>query len=140
MRHGLSIAAVLILQLMGANAMAAQLDDVRWQQRVLLLFGDSKETQKQWNRFAGDVQALRERQLLVMTLDDDVQVLAGRAPEPLPETRDLQRLYNVAPGTPFVAVLIGLDGGEKWRSVEPFVPERLIGIIDAMPMRRAGSK
>lgn len=36
----------------------------------------------------------------------------------------------------FTAVLVGKDGGEKFRSAEPVLPEKLFDLIDAMPMRR----
>jgi hypothetical protein len=36
----------------------------------------------------------------------------------------------------FAAVLVGRDGGEKFRSSEPVPVEKLFGLIDAMPMRR----
>lgn len=36
----------------------------------------------------------------------------------------------------FAAVLVGKDGGEKFRSEEPVPAEKLFGLIDAMPMRR----
>ena len=36
----------------------------------------------------------------------------------------------------FAAVLVGRDGGEKFRSSEPVPAEKLFGLIDAMPMRR----
>ncbi len=36
----------------------------------------------------------------------------------------------------FAAVIVGRDGGEKFRSSEPVPAERLFGLIDAMPMRR----
>ena len=39
-------------------------------------------------------------------------------------------------GGAFVAVLVGRDGGEKFRSAEPVPPEKLFDLIDAMPMRR----
>ena len=36
----------------------------------------------------------------------------------------------------FAAVLVGRDGGEKFRSSEPVPAEKLFGLIDAMPMRQ----
>jgi hypothetical protein len=39
-------------------------------------------------------------------------------------------------GGAFVAVLVGRDGGEKFRSAEPVPPEKLFDLIDAMPMRQ----
>ena len=36
----------------------------------------------------------------------------------------------------FAAILVGKDGGEKHRSVEPISPQTLFDLIDAMPMRQ----
>lgn len=36
----------------------------------------------------------------------------------------------------FVAILVGKDGGEKYRSADPIAPQTLFDLIDAMPMRR----
>ena len=46
-----------------------------------------------------------------------------------------RREYNVQRGT-FAAILVGKDGGEKFRSGEPVRPEILFDLIDAMPMRQ----
>lgn len=43
--------------------------------------------------------------------------------------------YDAKTGT-FAAVLVGKDGGEKFRSDEPVRPEDLFDLIDDMPMRR----
>ena len=36
----------------------------------------------------------------------------------------------------FSVKLIGLDSGEKYRSMEPLTCEKLFALIDAMPMRK----
>lgn len=48
------------------------------------------------------------------------------------ETRDR---YGIVGGS-FMVVLVGRDGGEKFRSDEPVPAEALFARIDAMPMRR----
>ena len=48
---------------------------------------------------------------------------------------DLRRRYRVTT-TGFEAILVGKDGGAKHRSPTPITAERLITLIDAMPMRR----
>ena len=40
----------------------------------------------------------------------------------------------------FTVVLIGKDGGEKFRDHQPISVQHLFGLIDAMPMRRAEIK
>ena len=52
---------------------------------------------------------------------------------------DLRRRYHVT--TPdFEAILIGKDGGAKYRAPTPIPAEKLIALIDAMPMRRQEMK
>ncbi len=46
-----------------------------------------------------------------------------------------RRRFGVGEGA-FAIVLVGRDGGEKFRSPEPIPAERLFDLIDAMPMRR----
>lgn len=51
------------------------------------------------------------------------------------ESAAARRRFSVEEGV-FAAVLVGRDGGEKFRSAEPVPPEKLFDLIDAMPMRR----
>lgn len=45
--------------------------------------------------------------------------------------------YKVAPDTPFTLILVGKDGGEKYRSEKPAPAAELFALIDAMPMRQS---
>jgi hypothetical protein len=44
------------------------------------------------------------------------------------------RQFNVQ--QKFTAILVGKDGGEKWRRQGLFTPKELFSVIDQMPMRR----
>lgn len=44
--------------------------------------------------------------------------------------------YNVTPDQ-FTLLLIGKDGGEKFRSAKPVEIETIFRLIDSMPMRQA---
>ena len=46
-----------------------------------------------------------------------------------------RRRFHIHPND-FTVLLLGKDGGEKFRSHTPITMERLTQIIDAMPMRR----
>ncbi len=95
----------------------------------------------------------RSRVLLVLTATDDTRMAeqarilaadrAGTAERDLvlvePSVTDQQRLrrrYDVAPDA-FAVLLIGKDGGVKFRSAEPLTAKALFDTIDAMPMRQA---
>lgn len=100
------------------------LDQYRWQNRVILLFTTDQEAttyRKQVEALNADPGALRDRDLVVHTVTKKDEVLWRR--------------YS-ADGAPFRCMLLGKDGGVKLNETE-FVPSRRIfTTIDAMPMRR----
>ncbi|MBB3949791.1 DUF4174 domain-containing protein [Aureimonas jatrophae] len=140
MRRALFIAVLGILSIWGGSAMANPLAAVRWEQRVLLLFGREPAIQEQMGKLAIDENGLIERRLLVLSVDATVETFAGQPPAMLPSATDLRRQFGVDADSFYTAVLVGLDGGEKWRSTEITAPETIFAVIDAMPMRRAGSE
>lgn len=52
-----------------------------------------------------------------------------------PDGDAVREQYGIERGT-FAVILIGKDGGEKFRSEEPVGPKVFFDRIDAMPMRR----
>ncbi len=96
-----------------------------WQSRVLLLFAPDKDDpalMRQWGLLAGAGAAMGERDLV------PVEVIG-------PGDQALRRRFGADAGH-FRAVLVGKDGGAKLSSAEPLPVDRLIEVIDAMPMRR----
>lgn len=75
--------------------------------------------------------------------DRDVLVIALPYKDPSPSEVSLsaadaqaaRRRFHVAPED-FTAILLGKDGGEKYRSTKPISFEKLKATIDAMPMRK----
>ena len=111
----------LLLTTLGFFAMntQAQFSD----KRKLLLFGDPQNAmvQQQAALLNKEAAGLRERDMQV------VQATGKKA---------LYQKYKVAAADPFVLVLVGKDGGEKFRTQKPVPAEELFGIVDAMPMRQ----
>ncbi len=113
--------------------LASELSDLRWKNRVVIVFGADSDPVviKQLALWKSAEPGFRERELVVIRANDssDPDELARRFRQPLNR---------------FTVVLIGKDGGEKFRNDQPVPPERLFEIIDAMPMRqseiRAGQK
>ena len=102
---------------------AQNLDSVRWENRVLLIFSpdsSSKPYQEQLEIALLHHAAFAERDLVCVRAVSE----------------NLRKKYAVSPKD-FAAVLIGKDGGEKFRSQIPISAAQLLSIIDAMPMRRA---
>lgn len=109
-----------ILSLFTMHATHAQFSD----KRQLLIFGaaQSAPVKQQLAQLDKEAKGLQERDLQV--------VLAA-------EKQALYKKYKVGDAEPFVLVLVGKDGGEKFRSLKPATTAQLFGIIDAMPMRQS---
>ncbi|MFC0408148.1 DUF4174 domain-containing protein [Roseomonas elaeocarpi] len=146
-RLSLAIASVLAAALLlvpKRRAMAAELDGYRWRSRVLLLFADGENSALKRQRELLDVArpSLRERDMAVLAVVGNGPVEALFGPEatapgtPAPDAAALRRSFGVPAPSPFAALLIGKDGGVKWRAERPAEPEELFALIDTMPMRR----
>jgi hypothetical protein len=119
-------------------AISQDLDNHRWQDRVLLLFtNDIKNPEyiRQMDSLRQQPEELYKRKLLVYSLSEN------RYAKGLPPGRWIeggtQDIRTKKTQTGFRLVLIGLDGGVKMDE-DTFVPLRTIWkLIDGMPMRRA---
>ncbi len=93
--------------------------------RRILIFGkDLSQAKTQLNWLTKDSIGIAERDI------DIIQVKEGS---------NLLSQYGVT-SNQFTIILIGKDGGEKFRSLKPETTETLFAIIDAMPMRRSEMK
>ncbi len=119
---------------------------LRHEYRPLLVFAPAEDEQVREQRklLASREKDLKERQVVVVTSilthqsaggdesklrkEDVVQLEAG-------EEAAARRRFHVSEGD-FTVILIGKDGGEKLRSRTPVTMEKLIKVIDAMPMRQ----
>lgn len=99
---------------------AQKLSDYRWENRIILIFGNDQQTVSKQNEvFYAKKKDLEER---------DLRVFIN------PETKEMQKIRHE---TGFEVILIGKDGGVKKRKTELITTEELFGIIDAMPMRQS---
>lgn len=103
--------------------------------RVLLIFSAADEPRLETQRTllaAAAPGELTERDLVVVHVlpDGKAEVLLGKG-SPSDAAPSMRR----GPKTAFSVVLVGKDGGAKWRDDRPIGPGELFGLIDAMPMR-----
>ncbi len=102
------------------------LEQLRWHNRVLLLFADdptTPELQKQKAVLEKAADGLAER-------DVEVYRITGS----LPQNTTLRLKFGI--DKPFAVVLIGKDGGRKLRATKPVNASELFALIDNMPMRK----
>ena len=91
--------------------------------RMVLIFGNNTTlVQRQLALLQKDSSGLAERDLIVK------QVKPGDY---------LYESYQIKPDEPFTVILIGKDGGEKYRSNSILTANRLFAMVDAMPMRQS---
>ncbi len=110
-----------ILLLLVGYAHAQDLGELRWQNRVILLFGDAKtEGYLEQNRlFENNQKALDDRDVLIWKGTDQIR-------------KELQ-LHKDFKGI----VLVGKDGSVKLKKRFTVRPKTIWARIDGMPMRRA---
>lgn len=120
------------------TAVADTIEVLRWQKRIVLIFAaDRSALETQAALFREDEAGLPERDLLVLAVTgDDMSAIYGRPPA-AEDAASLRRRYDVSPDG-FTALLIGKDGGVKWRTNAPMTTDALFARIDAMPMRQSG--
>lgn len=92
------------------------LDDLRWQARPVVVLGPAPQVAAQIAALQPRAGALAERDVVLLT-DGPGAVAFGD-------------------GTGFQVLLIGKDGGVKLRDRRPITADRIIALIDTMPMRR----
>jgi len=123
---------ILALSLLMAPTVMADhsLKSYQWQKRIILLFADTP--------MQGDYTAQQT------ILDNNAHSLAARDLVVIPVMKndkgneDLIAEYKPKQG--FTFVLIGKDGGEKYRANSAVSIEQIENIIDSMPMRQQEMK
>lgn len=110
----------------------------KWRNRLLLVFAPSAfedEYREQLRQFQDLESALQNRDLLIGEFFEGEPRQFGQDPVSSEEESGLRHAFGVPDGR-FTVVLVGKDGGEKFRSHEPVTPQDIFDRIDAMPMRR----
>ncbi len=98
---------------------------IRDNKRLVYLFGDTQPMiQQQLDTFSQASAGCEERDIKVILADT-----AGNQKE------TLYSKYKVTRNQ-FMVILVGKDGGEKFRSTKPVSTDQLFAIIDQMPMRQ----
>ncbi|MGI9048046.1 MAG: DUF4174 domain-containing protein [Rubrobacteraceae bacterium] len=105
--------------------------------RLLLIFTPSATTPEyaeQQRIVETNAAGFTDRNLLTIGLFE-AENNAPESPISPEEAAVFREQYGIEKGR-FAVVLVGKDGGEKFRSGKPVPARELFGRIDAMPMRR----
>ena len=135
----LSICFALLFLAASVSAQSNDLKSFRWKNRILLLFApDSADSTyaSAMRQLKHHSQGVQERQLVIFHLFERGTSFRDSSRISTRTVNNQRTQYRVASGK-FTAVLIGKDGGEKWRQTEMFDLDALFRRIDAMPMRQS---
>ncbi len=115
---------------------AQDLDVYQWKNRIILLKSNTFESdwlQAQLKRLNADRTQLKEREVLLLIITDDLvynerkQIIALSA-DTIISSYDLSDFNGL--------VLIGKDGGLKLKEAFIVNPKEIFSLIDSMPMRK----
>jgi hypothetical protein len=116
---------------------AQELSSHKWKGRLLLILtteNSKSRHQEQIKILQDNIEGLEERKLVIYSVMPD-RYKKGIGAESWMKSARLNDYYRQE-GKEFEVILIGLDGGVKFRQSEILSIEKLFATIDAMPMRR----
>lgn len=122
---------------MNSVSIGQNLENYQWENRVLLVFSDTKMNKdlvKQLAFLAKEKEGLQERKLKIITYSENSYAEDFNS-KWMSSTIDLNE-FKDASQNKYSVFLIGLDGGIKHSQTTPITTKTLFSIIDVMPMRK----
>lgn len=110
----------------------------QWEKRLLLIFTSTAteaQFQKQQQLLKQAAAGLAARDMVTLSVMENQVKSSDSSAKDLPLAQALREKYKVK-STAFEVILIGKDGGEKYRSQQVTNPAKIFQTIDAMPMRQ----
>jgi len=117
--------------------MGQQISDYQWKNRLVVLLTDSQDSQLyqlQLKDLKTDLQGLKERKILVITLTPNYQITGIDNEIEQKAVLNFKKLKKETNG--FEVILVGLDGYIKLQQSKLLTHQELFAQIDRMPMRR----
>ncbi len=134
----LKILSYATMMLTIGTANCQDLSSHQWKGRLVLVLFDSVSIatyQDQIKQFQENENGLNERKLIIYHINPK-EYKRGLLNSNWQRSKRLFNQYKKT-DTHFEIILIGLDGGIKWRQSEFVSCKELFAVIDVMPMRRA---
>ncbi|MFC3126193.1 DUF4174 domain-containing protein [Pseudoroseomonas globiformis] len=129
--------AIAALAMAPGAALGGDLAPYHWKSRVLLVFAeeDAPALRDQHRRIMAARGGMAERDMAVIAVVGAQRVEHWLGAPGQEDAAALRARFAVPPSG-FAAILLGKDGGEKWRVDRPADPEEVFALVDTMPMRR----
>lgn len=130
------IATILFLfQICSTSAQS--LDEYQWRNRLIIILANSekdKRCQLQLKDLKTDLKGMEERKFVVIILTPNYQITGINSK--IKHQSGISYKDLATKREDFELLLIGLDGGVKFRQNEPVSHRELFSQVDQMPMRR----
>ncbi|NNJ88186.1 MAG: DUF4174 domain-containing protein [Eudoraea sp.] len=127
---------IIVFLLMNSMLQAQDLKDFRWKNRILLIMepeGDLTKGKDQIELFSVYEQEMTERDLIIFVYDGKTM-----------RDKTMKKLSSNVQNIPYKnfqgLILIGKDGGVKFKEGFTIDPMLIFEIIDSMPMRQSEIK
>ncbi len=114
----------------------------QWKNRLLFLFATSEEDPSYFSlkkEIEHQAMEVLDRDLLIAHVLEKGDCRLGKVRLNSGQALSLRKYLSVSPGQ-FMVILIGKDGGEKFRQDRNVELKQIFKIIDAMPMRQQEMK
>ena len=115
------------------NMEAQDLSDYKWKNRIVILYENDINTadvKSALEIINNNGSKFTERDILVFVYKDNLLYSVNRKPTDIKKSAILPETYDGY-------ILIGKDGGIKSKTKYPFNLEKLLDLIDSMPMRKS---
>ena len=134
---------ILLVVMMVHSALGNDQDQVdlsayQWESRLLVLFSPSEDDpvyQSFKEQLQGRTQEVHDRDLLTFHVFETGESRIAHLQLNEGQVLFLRKKFSIMPGQR-VVILIGKDGGVKFRGALPVELSDIFSIIDAMPMRQ----
>lgn len=130
------VLSFFIFVFLTSNLISQNLEKHHWKDRLLLVFADRKTSEKlnsQIHLLSKDKTGLLERKLVIYQVVKN-KFRTNLNTDWILSTKSLKPYRKKSAG--FEVILIGLDGGVKHRQTKILSLEKLLALIDGMPMRK----
>ncbi|WP_324025671.1 DUF4174 domain-containing protein [Maribacter sp. BPC-D8] len=123
----------IFIMMYSFNMEAQDLSDYKWKNRIIILYENDTnitDVKSALEIIDNNASKFTERALLVFVYKDNLLYSVDRKPTEIKKSEILPETYDGY-------ILIGKDGGIKSKTTYPFNLEKLLDLIDSMPMRKS---
>ncbi|WP_299325829.1 DUF4174 domain-containing protein [uncultured Maribacter sp.] len=124
---------LIFIMMYSLNIEAQDLSDYKWKNRIVILYENHTNTtdvKSALEIIDNNASKFTERDILVFVYKDNIFYSTNRKPTDIKKSEILPETYDGY-------ILTGKDSGIKSKATYPFNLDKLLDLIDSMPMRKS---